>query len=57
VGEVTIAGSVKGTATATGTAIDPAAIAERFWSLAQTRDTTRVRMVEQGLDQHVIDPT
>jgi NAD(P)-dependent dehydrogenase (short-subunit alcohol dehydrogenase family) len=46
VGEVTIAGSVKGTATATPTAIDPAKIAEKFWSLAQDRDETRVRMTE-----------
>jgi NAD(P)-dependent dehydrogenase (short-subunit alcohol dehydrogenase family) len=46
VGEVTIAGSVQGTATATPTAIDPRAIAEKFWSLAQTRDETRVRMTE-----------
>ena len=46
VGEVTIAGSVKGTATATSTAIDPSAIAETFWSLTQTRDKIRTRMVE-----------
>jgi hypothetical protein len=46
VGEVTVAGSVKGTATASPTAIDAAAIAERFWSLAQTRDMTHVRMIE-----------
>jgi NAD(P)-dependent dehydrogenase (short-subunit alcohol dehydrogenase family) len=49
VGEVTIAGSVKGTATATGTAIEPAAIAERFWFLTQTRDATRSPIVEQGM--------
>ncbi|GAB3560875.1 hypothetical protein GCM10027344_14470 [Spelaeicoccus albus] len=48
VGEVTIAGSVKGTATATPTAIDPSAIADRFWRLARERDRTRVRMVEEG---------
>lgn len=49
VGEVTIAGSIKGTATATPTAIDPSDIAERLWSMAQDRDQTRVRMVEQGM--------
>ncbi|MFJ9031846.1 SDR family NAD(P)-dependent oxidoreductase [Streptomyces sp. NPDC102274] len=46
VGEVTIAGSVKGTPTASPTAIEPSEIAEKFWSLTRTRDTTRVRMVE-----------
>jgi NAD(P)-dependent dehydrogenase (short-subunit alcohol dehydrogenase family) len=46
VGEVTIAGSVKGTATATPTAIGASAIAETFWSLTQTRDKTRIRMTE-----------
>ena len=46
VGEVTIAGSVKGTATATPTAIEPAEIAETFWSLARDRDKTRVRIAE-----------
>jgi len=48
VGEVMIAGSVKGTATSTQTAIEPTAIAETFWSLAQARDTTRARIVESG---------
>ena len=46
VGEVTIAGSVKGTATATPTAIEPAEIAETFWSLVKARDKTRVRIAE-----------
>ena len=46
VGEVTIAGSVKGTATATPAAIEPAEIARTFWSLAQARDKTRVRIAE-----------
>jgi NAD(P)-dependent dehydrogenase (short-subunit alcohol dehydrogenase family) len=46
VGEVTIAGSVKGTPTASPTAIEPSEIAEKFWSLAQARDKTRVRMTE-----------
>jgi hypothetical protein len=44
VGEVTIAGSVAGTATADPSAISPERIAEQFWSLSQTRDTTRFRM-------------
>ncbi|MGH3321809.1 MAG: SDR family NAD(P)-dependent oxidoreductase [Streptosporangiaceae bacterium] len=46
VGEVTIAGSVAGTATATPTAIDPSAVADTFWSLRQRRDRTRVRLTE-----------
>lgn len=49
VGEVTIAGSVQGMATATPTAIDPPAIAETFCSLMRTRDKTRVRMTEAQL--------
>jgi NAD(P)-dependent dehydrogenase (short-subunit alcohol dehydrogenase family) len=44
VGEVTIAGSVSGTATADPSAIPPERIANEFWSLTQSRDTTRVRM-------------
>jgi NAD(P)-dependent dehydrogenase (short-subunit alcohol dehydrogenase family) len=44
VGEVTIAGSVAGTATAGPSAIQPELIADRFWALTQSRDTTRVRM-------------
>jgi NAD(P)-dependent dehydrogenase (short-subunit alcohol dehydrogenase family) len=46
VGEVTVAGSVAGTTTARGDAIDPADIAELFWSLTRTRDRTRVRVVQ-----------
>jgi len=46
VGEVTIAGTVAGTATASPTAIDPALIADTFWSMAHTRDTTRARLTE-----------
>ncbi len=46
VGEVMIAGTVAGTATASPTAIDPALIADTFWSLAHTRDITRVRITE-----------
>jgi hypothetical protein len=48
VGEVMIAGSVKGTATSTQTAIEPTQIAETFWSLVQARDKTRARIVETG---------
>jgi len=48
VGEVTIAGSIKGTATATATAIEPAEIAETFWSLVEARDKTRVRIAESA---------
>lgn len=44
VGEVVIAGSVAGTATAGAGAIEPELIADEFWSLTQARDTTRVRM-------------
>ncbi|MEJ1230887.1 MAG: hypothetical protein WDM88_10235 [Galbitalea sp.] len=39
--KVTIAGSVAGTATAGPSAISPKRIADRFWALTQTRDTTR----------------
>jgi NAD(P)-dependent dehydrogenase (short-subunit alcohol dehydrogenase family) len=46
VGELTIAGSVAGTATAQPTAIQPTLIAETFWSMAQARDTTRARLTE-----------
>lgn len=49
VGEVTIAGSVKGTATGSSTAIEPSEIAEKFWSLARERHQTRVRLVEAGM--------
>jgi NAD(P)-dependent dehydrogenase (short-subunit alcohol dehydrogenase family) len=44
VGEVTVAGSVAGTATARPGAIGPERIADRFWALSQSRDETRVRM-------------
>lgn len=44
VGEVTIAGSVGGTATAGPEAIPPERIADRFWELTGARDTTRVRI-------------
>lgn len=44
VGEVTIAGSVGGTATQGPSVIQPDRIADQFWTLTQTRDTTRLRM-------------
>jgi NAD(P)-dependent dehydrogenase (short-subunit alcohol dehydrogenase family) len=44
VGEVTIAGSVAGTATGDASAIPPHRIANEFWSLTQSRAATRVRM-------------
>lgn len=46
VGEVTIVGSVTGTATAISGAIEPSKIADLFWSLARSRDKTRVRISE-----------
>lgn len=45
-GEVTIVGSVARTATADPSALDPERIADQFWTLTQTRDTTRVRMTQ-----------
>lgn len=47
VGEVTIAGSVAGTATASPTAIDPALIADTLWSMTTERTATRVRLAEE----------
>jgi NAD(P)-dependent dehydrogenase (short-subunit alcohol dehydrogenase family) len=44
VGEVTIAGSVAGTATAEPSAIQPDRIADQFWALTKERDRTRVRL-------------
>jgi NAD(P)-dependent dehydrogenase (short-subunit alcohol dehydrogenase family) len=46
VGEITIVGSVAGTATAGPTAIAPSTIAQTFWSMAELRSSTRVRMTE-----------
>ncbi|NUU07856.1 SDR family NAD(P)-dependent oxidoreductase [Leifsonia sp. C5G2] len=46
VGEITIAGSVGGTATASPTAIPPATIADTFWSMATERTMTRIRIAE-----------
>lgn len=44
VGEVMIVRAVAGTATPGPAVIQPERIAEKFWSLSQTRDTTRFRM-------------
>jgi NAD(P)-dependent dehydrogenase (short-subunit alcohol dehydrogenase family) len=44
VGEVTIAGSVAGTVTEGPSVIRPERIADQFWTLTQTRGTTRLRM-------------
>jgi len=46
VGEVTIAGSVAGTATASPTAIKASKIAQKFWAMSEQRTSTRVRMAE-----------
>jgi NAD(P)-dependent dehydrogenase (short-subunit alcohol dehydrogenase family) len=44
VGEVMIYGTVKGTPTASGNAIDPTVVADRFWSLYQSRSELRARV-------------
>jgi len=44
VGEVTVAGAIKGTPTATADGIEPATVAERFWTLYQARDAVRARV-------------
>jgi NADP-dependent 3-hydroxy acid dehydrogenase YdfG len=44
VGEVMVAGAVKGTAWAREGGIDPALIAGAFWDLLQARDETRARV-------------
>ncbi|RKR75336.1 SDR family NAD(P)-dependent oxidoreductase [Frondihabitans australicus] len=46
VGQITVAGSVSGTATASPTAISAASIAEQFWSMASERSETRTRIAE-----------
>jgi hypothetical protein len=45
VGEVNVAGGVRGTAWAGEGGIDPAVIADRFWSLHRARGETRARVV------------
>ncbi len=44
VGEVMIAGSIKGTPWAGENAIDPSVVGERFWQLYQARDEIRARL-------------
>jgi NADP-dependent 3-hydroxy acid dehydrogenase YdfG len=45
VGEVTIAGAIKGTPTDTGAgSIEGSAVAEKFWALYQARDAVRARV-------------
>jgi NAD(P)-dependent dehydrogenase (short-subunit alcohol dehydrogenase family) len=44
VGEVMVAGAVKGTAWAQGDGIEPATIAEKFWELFQARGDVRARV-------------
>jgi len=44
VGEVMIYGSVKGTPTESGGAIDPSATAEKFWKLYQSRSDLRAEI-------------
>jgi NAD(P)-dependent dehydrogenase (short-subunit alcohol dehydrogenase family) len=44
VGEVTIYGTVKGTPTASGNAVDPSVVADKFWDLYQSRDELRARV-------------
>jgi len=41
VSEVTIYGTIKGTPTGDGNAIEPAAIAEKYWEIYQSRSETR----------------
>ena len=44
VGEVTIAGAIKGTPTDSGDAIEGATVANKFWELYQARDEVRARV-------------
>jgi len=44
VGEVMVAGAVKGTPWATGDAIEPSVIADKFWELYQARGEIRARI-------------
>jgi NADP-dependent 3-hydroxy acid dehydrogenase YdfG len=44
VGEVTVAGTVKGTAWGNDSSIDPATIANKFWELYKARGETRARV-------------
>ncbi len=44
VGQVMIAGTIKGTAWDTADSIDPSTVAEKFWEMYQTRGETRARI-------------
>lgn len=44
VGQVMIAGTIKGTAWENADSIDPATVAEKFWELYQARDEIRARL-------------
>ena len=44
VGEVMVAGTVKGSAWASGSALDASAIANKFWALYQARSEVRARV-------------
>ena len=44
VGEVMVAGAIKGTGADTGQAIEGSVVAERFWGLYQARDEVRARV-------------
>jgi NAD(P)-dependent dehydrogenase (short-subunit alcohol dehydrogenase family) len=44
VGEVMVAGAIKGTPWASGDAIEPSAVANSFWALYQTRGEVRARV-------------
>ena len=44
VGQVMIAGTIKGTAWDTADSIDPSTVAERFWEMYRTRSETRARL-------------
>jgi hypothetical protein len=44
VGQVMIAGTIKGTAWSNADSIDPAIVADKFWELYQARGEIRVRV-------------
>lgn len=44
VGEITIAGAIRGTPWGNETSIDPAVVAQRFWELYQARSELRARL-------------
>ncbi len=44
IGEVMVAGTIKGTPWSNGDSIDPATVADKFWELYQTRGEVRARV-------------